>query len=156
MRSNLAQSFNQQSDQPSGETLYERLGGRQCLERVHKRLYDKLFVHPVLGAFFEGKDQRHQEDQQSDFMSTEFGGPSQYGGRLPDGAHQHMFITEEMFELRETILAQTLDECGVAPELRDEWLAIDQIFKNRIVKKTLDACKKRYNADTIIVAPGPK
>lgn len=138
----------------AGETLFESIGGRQCLERVHGRLNEKLFAHPVLGAFFAGKDRTHQENQQTDFMSAEFGGPRRYGGRTIDGAHQHMFITEALFELRHAILAATLDECGIEPALRNRWLALDHGFKNRIVKKTLEACRKRYVTDQIIVAPG--
>lgn len=144
-----------QSDQPSGESLFDRLGGRQCLERVHKRFYDKLFAHPVLSAFFVHKEQKYQENQQSDFMTGEFGGPTDlYRGRLPDGAHQHMFITDAHFELRCDILAETLDECGVEPALRNRWLAIDRSFRHLLVKKTVDACRKRYTTDHIIVAPG--
>ncbi len=145
-----------QSDQPSGESLYDRLGGRQCLERVHRRFYDKLFAHPVLGAFFANKEQKYQENQQTDFMTGEFGGATDlFRGRLPDGAHQHMFITDAHFALRGDILAETLDECGVAPALRDRWLAIDRKFRHLVVKKTIDACSKRYTTDSIIVAPGP-
>lgn len=122
-------------------------------ERVHKRFYDKLFAHPIFSAFFVGKEQQYQESQQTDFMAAEFGGPREYRGRLPDGAHQHLFITEEHFELRHNILAETLDECGVEPELRDRWLTIDGSFKHLIVKKTIDKCSKRYTTDHIIVAP---
>lgn len=154
MRSSVAQNINLESDAPSGKSLYDRLGGRHCLERVHKRLYDKLFAHPVLGAFFVGKDQRFQEDQQTDFLAAAFGGPSRYSGRLPDGAHQHLFITDAHFEMRRRILSDILDECGIDPTLRDQWLAVDHRVKHLIVKKTIDHCKKRYTTDSIIVAPG--
>lgn len=150
---NIARNSDQMSEETNGTSVFERLCGRECLERVHKRLYDKLFSHAVLGAFFVGKEQQFQEDQQSDFLAAEFGGPSDYRGRLPDGAHQHLFITEELFELRHTILRETLDELGIAPDLRDQWLAVDYRFKNQIVKQSLDDCKKRFNADHVIIAP---
>lgn len=134
-------------------SLYDQLGGRECLARVHRRFYDKLFEHPVLGAFFRNNQQQHQEDQQTDFMAAQFGGPNRYGGRFPDAAHQHMFITEAHFELRSQILSETLDECGVAPVLRDQWLAVDSKFKKMIVKMTVDECKKRYTKDEILIAP---
>lgn len=140
-------------NQSSGATLYDLLGGRPSLERVHKKFYDRVFNHPVLGAFFETKPQEIQENQQTDFLAGEFGGPRIYCGRLPGDAHQHLFITDEHFELRHAILAAVLDECGIAPELRDRWLAVDRRFKSQIVKQTIDDCRKRYNKDTIIVAP---
>lgn len=155
MLNNLAEKFNPEPDHRTcGHALFERLGGRKTLDRVHKRFYDKIYAHPVLGAFFVNSEQEYQESQQSDFLTAEFGGPEQYRGRLPDGAHQHMFITEELFELRHKILAETLDECGVEAELCDRWLAVDQGFRSLIVKETLDQCEKRYGTDKILVAPG--
>lgn len=154
MRSNLVEQFNLESDQPSEDSLYDRLGGREFLERVHKHFYEKLFAHPVLSAFFVNTEQQFQEKQQSDFLAGQFGGPSIYRGRLPDGAHEHMFIKDEHFELRHKLLEETLDECGVKPELRDQWLAIDRSFKTQLVKKTIDECRKRFTTDDIIVAPG--
>lgn len=143
---------NGSSDKPQEGSLYERLGGGDCLAQVHRRLYDKIFDHPVFRVFFADKNRDHQETQQTDFMASKFGGPAEYRGRLPDGAHQHMYITDEHFELRHKLLAETLDECGVEPDLRDQWLAIDMSFKSAIVKSSLGDCKKRYNTDTIIVA----
>ncbi len=142
-----------QTAPPAPETLFERLGGRECLERVHKRLYDRIFHHPVLGAFFADKNRQHQEDQQTDFMTAQFGGPKRYGGRFPGDAHQHMFITEEHFDLRYKILEDVLIQCEIAPELRESWLIFDRKFKNQIVKKSVDECVKRYKNDTILVAP---
>ena len=121
---------------------------------MHGRLYEKLFAHPVLGAFFAGKGPTHQENQQTDFMSAEFRRARRYGGRTIDGAHQQMFITEALIELRHAILAATLTNAGSSRRCGNRWLALDHGFKNRIVKKTLEACRKRYVTDQIIVAPG--
>lgn len=148
----LRPDANGSSAESLAESLYERLGGEECLARVHRRLYDKIFDHPTFRVFFADKNREHQETQQTDFMASKFGGPPAYRGRLPDGAHQHMYITDEHFELRHELLAETLDECGVEPGLRDQWLAIDRSFKVSIVKSSLSECKKRYNSDTIIVA----
>lgn len=132
-------------------SLYDNLGSADCLARVHRALYDKIFDHPSFRVFFADKNREHQESQQNDFMASKFGGPNEYRGRLPDGAHQHMYITDELFELRHDLLRETLDECGVSPELRDQWLAIDRSFKSAIVKKSVTDCVKRYNTDTIII-----
>ncbi len=93
MHASTAESVDPKPTRAAEPSLYDALGGRECLERVHKRFYDKVFFHPVLGSFFADKNRRHQEDQQSDFMAALFGGPRVYGGRFPDGAHQHMFIS---------------------------------------------------------------
>lgn len=136
------------------QSIYAKIGGRPCLERVHTALYNKIFTHPTFRAFFVNTDQTHQENQQTDFMAMALGGPSQYSGRLPDGAHIHMYITEEIFDLRHKILAETLKECLVPEDLRERWLTVDYQFKGKIVKKTFEDCKKRYNTDTILFTPG--
>jgi truncated hemoglobin YjbI len=136
------------------ESLYDRLGGRDCLERVHRRLYKRLFPDPAFSPFFASVTRQHQEDQQTDFMAWKLGGPSRYSGRLPEAAHEHLYITEALFDLRHKILSETLDECGVLPDLRDEWLVVDMSFKSMIVKQSIDDCRKRYNSDTILSSLG--
>jgi truncated hemoglobin YjbI len=136
------------------ESLYDRLGGRDCLERVHRRLYERLFPDPAFSLFFASVTRQHQEDQQTDFMAWKLGGPSRYSGRLPEAAHEHLYITEALYDLRHKILSETLDECGVPPDLRDEWLIVDMSFKSMIVKQSIDDCRKRYNSDTILSSPG--
>ena len=84
-----------------------------CLEKVHVIFYDKLLSHPWLKDFFKGVPRWHLESQQSDFMSGLFGGPLIYGGRAPQGAHTHMFITEEIFLIRHELLAQSLTEANI-------------------------------------------
>lgn len=138
------------------KTLFELLGGRPCLERVHKILYDKLFNHPWLGKFFEGVNQKVQESQQTDFMTQPMGGEPVYSGRFPIPTHSHMFITEEIFNIRSQLLSESLKEAGVPDELAERWLTIDNAFKNGIVKKSIEDCKPRFNNDEFIIVPNPQ
>jgi len=79
------------------ETLFEELGGREILRRVHVVFYEKLLKDPWLMDLFEGIPREHLEDQQTDFMQYLFGGPNIYEGRMPKRGHQHLFISEEIF-----------------------------------------------------------
>ena len=137
------------------KTLLEQLGGRPCLERVHKIFYDKLFAHPWLGQFFAGKNQKRQEDQQSDFMTKPMGGEAIYSGKFPIPAHSNMYITDEMFDLRSGILRESLREAGVPDHLAQKWLAIDNAFRTGIVKKNISDCVGRYKGEEILVYPDP-
>jgi hemoglobin len=134
------------------KTLYECIGGRPCLERVHKIFYNKLFSHPLLGQFFKNVKQETQEAQQTDFMSQPMGGPAVYSGKFPIPAHSHMYITEKIFNMRSQILRESIKEAGVSDDLAMRWLEIDSAFKNGIVKKSLEDCKPRYIGDEILVA----
>ena len=139
------------------ESLFDRLGGRPTLEKVHKIFYDKVYAHPWIGQFFQGIDQKHIEDQQTDFMTESFGGPNGiYFGKLPYVAHRHMFINQELFDLRRELLKESLVEAQVPEELMAAWLKIDGAFKMGIVKDSLEDCEKRYQSEDIIVIPNPE
>lgn len=130
--------------------LYAAIGGRLTLDRVHKLFYDKAYAHPWLGKYFQHIDQAHIERQQSDFMAAAMGGPNVYCGRFPVPAHEHMFITEELFDVRTQLLEASLDEAGLTPEYAARWLKIDRAFKQKLVKHDLSECKKRYFTDEIL------
>ncbi len=136
-------------------TLFESIGGRPVLERVHKVFYDKLYEHPWLKQFFSTIDQKTIENQQTDFMVSNMGGGKIYSGALPKNGHKHMFITTELFDLRKMILEESLAECGVPTELAKRWLRIDDAFRKSIVKDDPSQCEKRFFTDEIQIFPKP-
>jgi len=136
--------------------IYDKVGGRPTLEKVHKIFYDKVYEHPWMKKFFEGIDQKHIEDQQSDFLSKALGGPNIYSGALPVAAHKHMMVTEELFELRHQMLKESLIEVGVDEESMKYWLNIDKSFKDAIVKKSTGDLQKRFFTDEFVIHPNPE
>jgi truncated hemoglobin YjbI len=137
------------------ESLFDLLGGRATLDRVHVAFYDKLYADPWLSQFFVGIERAFIEDQQGDFMAQCMGGPQRYMGRAPPYAHQHMFITEELFDLRHSMLEASLRECGVPDALRARWLKIDRAFKRRLVKASPADCQGRYRTEPVMVIRKP-
>lgn len=134
----------------------DEIGGKACVERVHKILYQKLLSHPWLKGFFVGLELWHLEEQQNDFMADLFGdSPKRYEGRFPMNAHQHLFITEEVFMIRHNLLAESITEAGVSDELKARWLEYDMGMKGAIVKDSVDECEGRYRVEKIIVVPKP-
>jgi hemoglobin len=136
-------------------TLLERVGGRPVLEHVHKVFYDKLYEHPWLKQFFSHVEQKTIENQQTDFMVSNMGGGKIYSGALPKNGHKHMFVTDELFDLRAEILKVSLAECGVQEDLAERWLRIDGAFRKSIVKQDPSQCEKRYFTDEIQIFPKP-
>ena len=132
------------------------IGGKACVEQVHKILYDKLLSHPWLKGFFVGLERWHLEEQQTDFMIDLFGNtPKCYQGRFPMNAHQHLFITEEVFMIRHNLLAESITEANVSDEHKERWLTYDMGMKAAIVKNTVDECEGRYRTEKIIIVPKP-
>ena len=137
-------------------SFIDEIGGKDCIARVHKILYSKLLSHPWLKDFFVGLERWHLEDQQTDFMADLFGGePKCYHGRLPMNAHQHIFITEEVFMIRHNLLAESLTEANVENSLKERWLQFDMSMKAAIIKETVDDCEGRYRTEKILVVPKP-
>jgi len=139
----------------SKQSLYDRLGGRATLDRVHKIFYDKVYGDPWLGQFFEGVDQAHIEQQQTNLMGQGMGGPEHFDGTYPIPGHQHLYITRELYQLRTQLKADALEEAGIPADLADEWLAIDRAFERALVKNRIEDCKKRHPDDEVIVIPRP-
>jgi hemoglobin len=138
------------------ETLFDELGGMPAIEKVHGIFYDKLLNHPWLKDFFVGVPRPHLESQQTEFMAGIFGGPKIYGGRPPQTAHVHMFITEEVFFTRHILLEESLDEAGVRSDLKERWLSHDMGMQKALVKDDVSQCEGRYKNEPIIVVEKPQ
>jgi len=136
-------------------TLFDKLGGLPCIELVHRLFYDRMYAHPWLKDFLHGRTREFQESQQTNFMAGLFGGPQTFRGRFPRGAHQHLFITEEVFEIRAEMLESALIEAKVPEDLRARWLRYDASLKNAVVKTDVSECEPRYPNDPIIVVEKP-
>jgi hemoglobin len=134
----------------------DEIGGKDCIAKVHVRLYEKLLSHPWLQGFFVGVARSHLENQQTDFMTDLFGGsPKCYFGKFPMPAHQHLFITDEVFMVRHKLLEESLREEKLSDDVIERWLKFDMSMKRSVVKATIDDCEKRYNTDTIIAIDNP-
>lgn len=135
------------------KTLYDRLGGKPTFVKVHKIFYDKAYADPWLRKFFTDKPQVVLENQQTDFMVQLMGGPKAYGGKSPKSAHQHMVITDELFELRARLLSESIKEAGIRDDLRNEWLDADRTFKRALEKKSEADCTQAYPNQPILNFP---
>ncbi len=135
------------------KTLYDRLGGKPTYVKVHKIFYDKAYAHPWLSRYFTDKPQELLENQQTDFMIQLMGGPKCYAGKAPKSAHQHMLITDELYELRAQLLSESITEAGISNALRDEWIAADATFQRALVKTSEDECVRAYPTQPILNFP---
>jgi hemoglobin len=121
------------------QTLFDAVGGLTTLRKVHKIFYDKVYAHAWIGRFFIGHDQETIENRQTSFMAEKMGGQIDYMGKEMELTHEAMYITGELFQLRQSLLEESLLEAGLNEELRERWLRIDGAFKKKIVKGSLDS-----------------
>ncbi len=121
------------------QTLFDAVGGLPTLQRVHKIFYDKVYAHDWLKLFFAGHSQEAIENRQTSFMAEKMGGDVVYMGKDLKAAHETMYITQELFEIRRALLDEAIKQAGVADALRERWLKIDSAFMKAIVKDSLDS-----------------
>jgi len=109
------------------KTLFERLGGEAAVEAAVVRFYDKVMADPSLAGFFSGMDLPAQIQKQIAFMTMAFGGPTKYTGRDLRTAHAKLVargLGNAHFDAVAGHLATTLDELGIASDVRNEVLAV--------------------------------
>ena len=135
---------------------FNRIGGRASLIAINKAFYDKVYQHPWLKLYFIEIPQQHIEDQQVDFMQKVLGGKNQYVGKAPPIAHSHMFIPDELFDVRKQLLLDAFSETNTHPELIAKWLNLDESFRRVLVKKSPAQCKGRFTTDPILNFDKPK
>jgi len=138
------------------QTLFDAIGGLPTLRRVHKNFYDKLYAHYWLKLFFAGHNQQSIENRQTAFMAEKMGGPVEYFGKQPQMAHRHMYITQELYDLRHDILKQSIHEAGIAEHLAQRWLKIDYAFIRQIVKPSIEAFyQTTFQFEKRLIIPKP-
>jgi hemoglobin len=114
-------------------TAYEVIGGEERVRAVLQRLYDQLFVDPIVGFLFEGKDKAHIVEQQLAFTCSFLGGPQRYEGKPLPEAHAALPLLPGHFARRHHLLAQVLEELQVPEEVRHFWLRIDEGLRTSVL-----------------------
>jgi truncated hemoglobin YjbI len=135
---------------------FDRIGGRDSLLAINKVFYDKVYKHPWLKLYFLAIPQQHIEDQQVDFMQKVLGGENRYVGKAPPLAHSHMYIPNELFEVRKQLLIDAFKETNTHPEMQEKWLNLDESFRRILVKTHPSECKPRFTTDPILNFDKPK
>jgi len=104
------------------QRLFDRIGG-DALRAVLRDFYDRVFADPMIGFLFAGKN-RERLIQKEWEMTARILGASEiaYTGRPMPEAHARSPILGGHFERRLHLLAETLADHGVDPEVRRVWL----------------------------------
>ncbi len=135
--------------------IFEQMGGRAAVERVTNVFYERIYKDPWLKQFFDGIPRVHIESQQNEFMQAALGGFNRYAGKTPPSAHQHIYITPEVYDAREAHLVAAFQECNASELMVEKWLKVDETFYDRVVKKSKDDCVMRYSTEGIRDFPKP-
>lgn len=113
--------------------------------------YEQVYKDEWFKQVFRTVTQEVITSQQTDFIIQVFGGPANYCGRMPGDAHPHIYVDEQMWELREKYLMNAFEKNNAPTAIREKWLKIDNSFKNKILKKSYDDVTPRFTTDELII-----
>jgi hemoglobin len=106
------------------DSLYNRLGGKDLVERAVDLFYDSVLADERLRPFFDDVDMESQRKKQKRFLVYAFGGPLIYDGKDLREVHQHMGVSEEHFTAVMEHLQKALQELAVPGALIQEVMDI--------------------------------
>lgn len=120
----------------SEQTLYEKVGGLEAIEKVVDYFYGELVLKdPTVNQFFKNTDMEKQRSHQTKFISYALGGPNQYTGGSMAKAHEGMNLQPEHYNaivrhLHDALAHFNVDESDINEALsRIDTLREDILYK---------------------------
>jgi hemoglobin len=95
------------------QTLFERIGGVDTIEKLIKEFYDRVTGDPELKPFFENASMSKLHRMQREFFSAALDGPITYTGKPLSHVHHGRGITKHHFALYVGHLIDTLESYGI-------------------------------------------
>ena len=130
---------------PKQKTLYERLGRYDMIAKIVDTFLPKLRDEPRIAAMISGlADTSKMRNRQLiiDQICGLAGGPCLYIGRTMVAAHQGLGITQDLWELSQKKMGETLDELKIKDPERSELIAVIEKLRPDIVQKPAEETKK--------------
>ena len=119
-------------------TLYRRLGGYDTIAAFVDQWAGRFLADPPLAAYFRGmsNDTKGKARQLIvDFIAASLGGPTLYTGRTMRVLHEGLGISAEEYAAIAGHAADTLDDLGVPPDAREEFLAWFDSLQGDIIER---------------------
>ena len=114
--------------------LWRALDDGALLARILEVFYARVFADPLLAPFFSETTERRLAEKQYNFLRQAITGEKVYFGERPRNAHHWMVISDNVFDHRADILRDVLVEFDVPPEVIDKLMAIEEYYREDIVK----------------------
>ncbi|MCP5463912.1 MAG: group 1 truncated hemoglobin [Deltaproteobacteria bacterium] len=106
---------------------------KDSLQKVVSSFYQKLFNDTMVSFLFANTNKEKLIQTQTDFLAKAFGISQSYAGKPPASAHTHLKILPGHFDRRLKILEETLNESHLPKQAIDDWLKLENSFRNKII-----------------------
>ena len=118
-------------------TLWDELGGDTRVRAVLEAFYAKVYADEQLAPFFKGVTMQRAIEKQYVFLRQSMTGEKNDFVDTPRNTHHWMIITHALFELRQSLMEETLREHGLTGEQLRRWTRFEEHYRPDIVKSTV-------------------
>ena len=115
-------------------TLYERIGGAECLRKVAADLVDAHIVNPIIAPRFRAIDQAVAKQHAFEFFCMGSGGAEAYTGRDLREVHTGMNLSEQEYLAAVDDLMAVLRKNNVAEQEQKDVLYIFFTLKGEVLR----------------------
>lgn len=122
-----------------GETLFDRLGGRDAVDGAISAFYGRVLLDPELAPFFAGVNMDKLHHMQSEFFTVALGGPGTYAGMSLADIHRGRGIHPRHLSLFTGHLLDTMIDRGMPPDAVDEVVARITVMGQDVLESANEA-----------------
>ena len=125
---------------PTGQSLFDRLGGEEKLRAIIDAFIDRVFADRMIGFFFRDADRKRIKEMEYQLSAEFLGAEISYQGRPLDLAHAKHPIMGGHFARRRQILKETLESFDVPAFIIDAWLEHTDSLRPLITPEADSGC----------------
>lgn len=114
--------------------LWHALRDGELLQQILAEFYTRVYADTQLSPFFVGVTRQRLIEKQYSFLQQHICGVKVYFGNRPRNAHHWMVISDELFDHREAIMLDCLQQYGVSKKFIERFMAYENHFRKDIVK----------------------
>ncbi|MDP1893390.1 MAG: 2Fe-2S iron-sulfur cluster-binding protein [Hydrogenophaga sp.] len=120
---------------PQDPTLWAELGHGKRVREVLDAFYAKVFADERLAPYFHNTTPDHVAGKQYAFLYEAMTGDDVYFGDNPLNAHHWMVISDALFDHRQHLMIETLEQHGLSDDQIRRWTAFEEPYRPDIVKE---------------------
>lgn len=119
---------------PPDAEMWAALDEGRLMMAILTTFYTWVFADDILYPYFANVTQQRVIEKVYSFHYQMFTGEKVFFGERPRNAHHWMVISDDIFEHRQQLMQQALEQHGLAQHLVQRWLAYEENYRNEIVK----------------------
>ena len=115
--------------------LWAELDDGRRVRQILDAFYRKVFADKQLAPYFHNTTADHVAGKQYAFLYEAMTGADMYFGDNPLNAHHWMVISDGLFDHRQNLMIETLEEHGLNDDQIRRWTAFEEPYRPDIVKE---------------------